>query len=399
LSLPVLQGTEGEAMSDHTEALEDQLGKPFFDYQREAIEYVEAHHPDRLCFYYPTGKGKTLTSLISMLTMGSFEVLIIAPPATHPAWYEQAEQLGMEITCVSHAKFRQKNFAMSRRRAVIADEFHLFGGHTGQGWKKLKRLGLSLEAPLILMSATPNYNDAERVYCIESILQPQAVAGGFIQFLYNHCRTEQNPFGMVPKVIGFQRFTDAAEYLAAIPNVLYLPDELVYTINDVPVMWPVDGAFETFGYDSRTHRIMASQIEARHRELYNALVTNRGYLNHEALTVIRGMPKPVLVFATHATVAEAAARSLPDALLITGKTSEKLKAEILQHFRDGKADVLIGTATLATGTDGLDKVCDTLVILDDTDDAALRRQLIGRIMPRGADGDATTKHVYRIVPQ
>ena len=60
-------------------------------------------------------------------------------------------------------------------------------------------------------------------------------------------------------------------------------------------------------------------------------------------------------------------------------------------------DVLVGTATLATGTDGMDKVCDQLIILDDTDDDALRRQLVGRIMPRGGDGDASSKSVYRFL--
>ena len=59
--------------------------------------------------------------------------------------------------------------------------------------------------------------------------------------------------------------------------------------------------------------------------------------------------------------------------------------------------MLIGTASLATGTDGLDKMCDTLIILDDTDDDSLRRQLIGRIMPRGADTDTSKKKVYRFV--
>jgi hypothetical protein len=53
---------------------------------------------------------------------------------------------------------------------------------------------------------------------------------------------------------------------------------------------------------------------------------------------------------------------------------------------------------LATGTDGLDRVCDTLVILDDTDDDALRRQLIGRIMPRGDYVSIADKQVFRFVP-
>jgi superfamily II DNA or RNA helicase len=84
--------------------------------------------------------------------------------------------------------------------------------------------------------------------------------------------------------------------------------------------------------------------------------------------------------------------------IVTGQTPKKTKELIIQEFRDGEYDVLVGTASLATGTDGLDKMCDWLVILDDTDDDALRRQLIGRIMPRGSDTDASKKQVYRLTP-
>jgi hypothetical protein len=59
--------------------------------------------------------------------------------------------------------------------------------------------------------------------------------------------------------------------------------------------------------------------------------------------------------------------------------------------------VLVGTASLATGTDGLDKMCDSLIILDDTEDDSLRRQLVGRIMPRGEAADASKKQVHRLL--
>jgi superfamily II DNA or RNA helicase len=77
---------------------------------------------------------------------------------------------------------------------------------------------------------------------------------------------------------------------------------------------------------------------------------------------------------------------------VNGKTTTRTKEERIEEFRRGKLDVLIGTATLATGTDGIDKVCDTMVILDDTDDDSLRRQLVGRILPRGeSDPDYSKK--------
>ena len=80
-----------------------------------------------------------------------------------------------------------------------------------------------------------------------------------------------------------------------------------------------------------------------------------------------------------------------------GKTTTKEKAERARLFREGKLDMLIGTASLATGTDGFDKVCDCMIIVNDTPDASLRQQLIGRILPRGADSDASQKQVWRLV--
>ena len=59
-------------------------------------------------------------------------------------------------------------------------------------------------------------------------------------------------------------------------------------------------------------------------------------------------------------------------------------------------EVLVGTASIATGTDGIDKVSDLLILVDDTDDESLRRQIIGRILPRGADTDASKKVIYRL---
>ena len=38
-------------------------------------------------------------------------------------------------------QFRMKNTLVSRKVAIIADEFHLFGGQRGLGWRKLDKAG------------------------------------------------------------------------------------------------------------------------------------------------------------------------------------------------------------------------------------------------------------------
>jgi superfamily II DNA or RNA helicase len=378
-----------------------------FDWQRDAVNgMARQSDPLRACLYFKTGGGKTLTALLGARHKGYDEALVVTPPATYGAWQTQAAALDMQVETISHAKFRMKDFKVSRSKAVITDEFHLLGGHGKQGWKKLDTMARHLQAPLLVLSATPNYNDAERVYCIQHVLDPHSCKGGYLEFLYRECITEQDPFSATPKVLGFQRFASAAEYLAALPYVYYLPDDLVWSIDDLDLSVPVEWAFEEYGYDRHTHRIMGSIIEAKHRRIFNALVEPSGFLNNEALDLvvekIDQAGGPVLIFANHSTVAEAAELSLAAAgdrkvTIVTGDTPKKKRDARIQAFRDGVLDVLVGTATLATGTDGLDKVCDTLIILDDTDDDSLRRQLVGRIMPRGTSTDASMKKVFRIV--
>jgi superfamily II DNA or RNA helicase len=395
--------------SEHFNDLANRAGVKYFDYQEAAVlQSLELPEPLRQLLFYKTGAGKTITALTVVAMAGYTSVIVIAPPATHNQWIDAGLRFKIMVTPMSHAKFRQKNTKLSREVPVIADEFHLFGGHQGQGWKKLDTLAAHLQAPLVLASATPNYNDAERVYCIQHVLDPMSCRGGYLQFLYAHCNTVASPFKMEPdvdEVQPFRNFKDAAEYLAALPYVAYLPDDLVYQIMDisVPDVWPT--ATVNFGFNRRAGRIIASQIEERHARVNLSLVDDTGMLRsyiYEILADLVGAATtPSLVFAAHSTVAEALGLSLDENkvnhAVVTGSTPAKKKAAIIADFVAGRLDVLVGTATLATGTDGMDKVCDQLIILDDTDDDALRRQLVGRIMPRGGDGDASSKQVHRLV--
>jgi len=189
--------------------------------------------------------------------------------------------------------------------------------------------------------------------------------------------------------------------------VHYLADDLVFNIVDtsVPVVEPDERV--RFGYDKRAHRMIASIIEAKHVRIFQTLVGEDGliygHVMSQLLGLIRKADAPVMIFCAHATVAQALSRTFDVHRvkhgLVTGANTTKAKQHLVQKFKMGGFPVLVGTATLATGTDGLDKMCDWLIILDDTEDPSMRRQLIGRIMPRGLDTDASGKHVYRVLQQ
>ena len=391
------------------EKIEQLLGKGLFDHQRAALDFWESDRPhrDRLCLYYKTGSGKTLTSLLCMWTrvQGQETVLVVAPPSTHMLWAAAAAVLEMDVQCVSHAKFRQQTFKVQRTTPIIIDEFHMLGGYQAQGWKKLERIARGLQAPLIICSATPNYNDVERCYCVQKIVDPDSARGGYIEFLYQHCETRQSPFSMTPEVVGFRSQQSAAEFLAAMRNVLHVPDDVDYTVQDVPLPRQMSLEFDEYGLSPFDLRLMASQIEARHTERrFNLIGTDdqfRQSVYHTVADLVGNLPPTkVLMFCNSSRIAQALHQCLCSygvpAGIITGKDTKKAKEAELHRFINGDMEVLVGTASIATGTDGIDKVSDLLILVDDTDDESLRRQIIGRILPRGADTDASKKVIYRL---
>lgn len=343
--------------------------------------------------HYPTGKGKTKI-MLGMIAMSGYGVcVVVAPPITHSKWIAEGKMVGIKVIAMSHAKFRQPDVRLLRNTPIIVDEFHLLGGHTGKGWTKLDRAAAGLKAPLVLGSATPNYNDAERCYCIAHVLDPFGNRGGYLSWLYQHCKTEANPFGAEPKVTGFLQFEDAAEFLASLEHVSYLPDDAPDILVDYHVDVPELGKeFEEYHLDDSRERVMASLMEIRQRRSYRAIVDNDVIREEvfEQLSYLLGQSpegSPWLIFCNRKEIALRVAKEFEASELgyvyIDGDSSLKEKNAALADFLSGKVEYMIGTASMATGTDGIDKVCKQMIIVDDTPDDALRRQLVGRILPRG----------------
>lgn len=378
----------------------------YLDYQVECLTKIQSGQlSNRLTLYYRTGAGKSITALSAVAAWGYTEALVVAPPITHPAWVALGKKLGVTVEAISHATFRMVKFKTSRHKPVIADELHLFGGQGGKGWKKLDAMAAHLNAPLVACSATPNYNDAERCYCIQHIMDPASCRGGFIAFIYQNCKTQENHFGRTPIVNGFLHHPDAESYLRSLPYVLHVPDLQTIDIVDIPIQDRTPVWFDEFGLNDRTGRIMASQMEERWQRMFINRIGDDGFIWDDLYDILIDLVgqacTPVLIYCDSEKVASALKRTMDEyhvrSGLITGKTSGKQKALELKLFINGHYDVLVGTATLATGTDGLDKMCDMLIIVNDTSDNALRKQLCGRILPRGDAPASSAKQVYRLV--
>lgn len=380
----------------------------WFPYQQAALD--GERHVDsaelKACLYYRTGAGKTYTALALMVQAGVDDITVVAPPKTHSQWQQHAAAIGMKILTISHAKYRQAGYKVSRLRPVIIDEFHMLGGQDGTGFKKIRTHARHIQAPLILLSATPNYNDVERVYCVQHVLDPMSTRGGYLEWLYANCKTRQNPYAMAPLVDGFLDGEPAKVHLAALPHVYYVEDENEdFPIYDVELDTVIPSELDEYGLDQRNGRIVASRMEFQSTSRKHQLIAPDGLLWGDVTRILLDQyqldDKPMLVFCARAEIAKAAAAAISEAgwsvELVTYHPNQKHAMAALQRFKSGQVDVLVGTATMATGVDGLDQVCDHLIILDDTDDASLRRQVIGRILPRGSATDVSKKRVTRLL--
>jgi superfamily II DNA or RNA helicase len=349
-----------------------------------------------MLLFFPTGEGKSKTALAIMACQGLKQLTVICPLRTHKAWVADGDLLGVAIQPITPQMFRTKGFKPKRGMSFIYDEFHQAGGRSGDGWKKINRMAAQIPY-LIMCSATPNYNDAERVFCATAIgdLDPLR---NYASWLNEHCNTVPSRYSFYPDVDKenpFKKFAGALEFLRAKPWVAYVEDTATWSPYELVLRAPSLYELTVVGYSRRQHRLVASQMEERHKLVDEKLIDENGFIRKDHMDAIVQFLDNVpdqprwLIFCNHKTVAEALYRTASPGWMgiVTGDTTDY--ETVKQEFIQCETGWLIGTTTLATGIDGIDKACHAMLILDPIDgDPSLTRQLIGRILPRGADDDA-----------
>lgn len=358
--------------------------------QTSAYRQFQGLKSRRIFLFFPTGEGKSKTALALVATEGYDKCVVVAPPKTHSQWLRDAGTLGIHLKIYSHEKFRMKGTPVPTNVPWIMDEYHKLGGHSGEGFKKWKALVYKITAPIVGASATPNYNDPDRAYCLEVAFDARPIYN-YGDWIFRHCRTEPNRFAYYPKVLGFLKFDNAIDYLSDKPWIAYIEDTATW--KDYELILPSQKLtlFEEYGYSETHHRVVASDMEKRHKRVELNFINEKGKIRKEIIdTVIQYLDNceghdKWLVVCAHKTVAEALYKTMKrDVWIITGDTKD-IEPE-KQGFIMAQRGWLIGTTALAEGVDGLDKTCQAILFLDDiVGDPSKRRQIIGRILPRGTD--------------
>lgn len=130
--------------------------------QTDAYERLKTLPRNRIFLYFPTGEGKSKTSLGLVYSQGYDKCVIIAPLKTHDAWHRDAAAVGIQVKVYTHEMFRQAGTHTPTNVPWIIDEYHKFGDYSGEGFKKWKRLSTKISELVVGMSATPFYNKPSR---------------------------------------------------------------------------------------------------------------------------------------------------------------------------------------------------------------------------------------------
>lgn len=364
--------------------------------QNEAYKKFKKQSNRRFLIFFPTGEGKSKTGLALIASEGFDEVLVVAPQKTHPAWKRELATLGMTGRIVTHEMFRQDHFKPRRGEPILVDEVHKLGKRSGIGWKKLYKWSKMKDwwMPMILMSATPPYNEAERLYCVEVICDENPTHN-YERWLQENCQLEPSRFKYYPDVVGLLNYDTTNDFLADKSWCAYVEDTADWTRDTLVLPTKKLDVFEEYGFSERHHRIVASDMEKRHKRNELQFIDQNKRVRRAIMKAIKQKlsmypeQKKWLVFCSHKTVADALYENVPSHVwLITGDTKPHDIEPQLQGFIMAERGWLIGTSAIAEGVDGIDKTCTALLILDDiVGDDAKRRQVIGRILPRGNEDD------------
>lgn len=389
--------------------------KTIEQYQKNAIDGIgtllrSAETMKNALLYFTMGKGKTLTAAQIAVNAQADDligsVMIVAPPSTHKQWDTVLKKhLNVPYKIVSHQwlgkneDFLDKNF---RKTLVVIDEVHQSANRGKVLTKLVSKLVKKCFAAL-LMSGTPFRNKEERLYTVHDWLFGDT--GSYERWLHLYCDTEPDRFAYYPKFLRFK----AGEIEDFLNDIDYLPlkrifverEALVYKekVITLPITNPDYETLQTYSvYGSKGLKPYITNWV----QLSNSVRQKMAYLNYLKYCsyIQRSEDGEMRVYGTREDVMEIIYSNADRSPIVycfssklsklyfedyfglcyqvDGKTTKKNKELAIDAYKS-KGGVMFATDSISTGTDGLQEVTNTIIILDDTMDGTNREQLIGRI--------------------
>ena len=352
--------------------------------------------------YFTMGKGKTLTAVQIAVNaqldnlIGS--VLIVAPPSTHKQWDELLKKyLTVPYKIVSHQWLGKNEDFLKKplgRTLTVIDELHQ-SANRGKVLTKLVTALIKRSFAGLLMSGTPFRNKEERLYTVHDWLCDDV--GSYESWLHKYCNTEPDRFAYYPKFLSFKvgEIKDFLQDIDVSPykRIFIEREDLVYkTIEKVlPILTSDYECLETYSVYGKDNIQVSNSV--RQKMAYLNYLKFCQYIERDEGGEVRlNIPradvfeilneyahKNPIVYCFSSKVSKLYFDHwFGECYQVDGKTSKKNKELSIAAYKE-KGGVMFATDSISTGTDGLQQVTNTIIILDDTMDGTNREQLIGRI--------------------
>lgn len=412
------------------------------DDQRKAIELWVAN--GSLLLHGEVGVGKTLVGVEGLNTINKPVNLVVAPLHTRSGWYRTLKtQLGHVLRHV-HRKnkkgkqaetdilngvpgyyfvgrelFRSIDWSRNKVDAIIIDECQILSNRKSKTFEASKKFKSTKYK--MAMSATPFGNNFQGAWSVSRFLFPDDVDTSFWRFVSEWCSTEYSPYAY-KKITGEK---NPGSYVEWLPSYIYLAspykDKPVTKLIDVdltPTQLKMYKALEEEAiawYDDKPSfvdlpgtlymRLMQSTLAVPKIEKWvdadgvehstaSFPENTRSTKTEILLDLLKDIPEeePLLIYTHSKIFAEYLNNKLTKAKYKSKVFDSSYTQELIDSLGDDYRILIATQASIAEGTDGLQKKARYEVWLSFSDNRIHNQQCAGRLSRQGQ-----TRQVIRYI--
>jgi len=362
------------------------------------------------------GLGKTGQSICSVEVKKGFPCIVIPPAALKFQWQEEWEKW-IDGRNVSVIDGRDKDFDadvvvinydilnkyMSELEAmdavtIIADEAHKCKNSKALRTKAVKRLARNTEYTYLLTGTLIKNRPSEIIAQIEILGLFEFLFGNFMKFVYRYCNARKTQRGLDTK--GASKTLELNELLR---ENCYIRRERAQVktelpgCQEIPLKFSISNKTEYRKAETDLIKYLrenVGELEADNAKRAEAIVkittlrklTSKGKIKGTIEMIddlLESLDDKICVFGVYTETLEALADHY-NAPLIYGGTNSKKKTKIKNAFIEGNDRVIFGNIeSMGTGTDGLQHVSSTEIIVDLPDNPSDIDQIKGRLDREG----------------
>lgn len=373
------------------------------------------------------GSGKTLMATEVALRMSAEVVVVIAPLSTRVGWERTFRQQGWEhpirrvdsrkegkeaLAALENSEPGVYLFGREYARKIqwkniyscitIYDEVHAIQNRKSKTFQNIQTVKTGYK---LALSGTPFRNKFEGAWAVTRWLFPKEVDRSFWRWSVAWCRTEYDPFTYNNKKIVGERYP--GKYVKSLPCYARIESNIREAVTEKRYVELTPAQRKMYNQMEEDMLVwldenplvadlpVTQRIRLRQMALGTVTFDEEGSIEFDLdcksakidalkdiLSDLEG--EPVLILTDSQKFARVVAHRLGDkAAEYSGKTSQKVREQIVKKFGTDVQYLVATIGAVGEGLDGLQHVCHNVVWLSKSEDGILNDQALGRLVRTG----------------